>query len=93
MADAWELLIAESDLDAQNHDAWQHLVSVISGAGETIIISGAVEATVEETGIDVDVVFSVDATVEISDPVAANVENVVSVAIELSKIEAGVCTS
>jgi len=61
------------------------------GGGETIIISGAVEATVEEIKIAVNVISSADASVEISDPVTANVENVVAVSVSDENIEAGVC--
>ncbi len=59
--------------------------------GETIIISGAVEAIVEEVKIEVSVENAVEATVEISEPATARVENVVDVAVTDENIKVGVC--
>lgn len=61
------------------------------GGGETIYISGAVEATVEEIRIDVNVISTAEASVEVSDPVTAKAENVVAVSVSDENIEAGVC--
>lgn len=88
--DAWEILFDNSTLGAGN-DAWKHL-NAQTGGGETIIISGAVEANVEDIEISVTVTNVVDAAVEVSDPVTAKAENVVAVSVSEENIEVGVCS-
>lgn len=39
MADAWELLLAESSLPEHDHDAWEHLESVKAGGGGVTVVS------------------------------------------------------
>jgi len=39
MADAWELLVAESSLPEHAHDAWEHLESVKAGGGGLTVVS------------------------------------------------------
>lgn len=39
MADTWTLLVAESSLPEQGHDAWEHLESVKNGGGGLTVVS------------------------------------------------------
>ncbi len=91
MADAWEILFDNSTLGS-GHDAWEHLnAQEGGGGGETIIISGAVEAIVAESHVTVTVTSTINVTAEISDPLTVRAANVVSVAVSEENINAGAC--
>lgn len=91
MATLREFIRDQSSLPVGNtiRDHIEHPAT--GGSGETIIISGPVEAVVDEIKTEVSVVSIVDATVEISEPVTAKAENIVAISIKDQNIEAGVC--
>jgi len=88
---AWEILVDNSSLPASGFDAWEHLNSPEGTGGQTIYVPGGVEAIVESIKIDVMVSDTVDAVVDVTDPIIANVVNVVSVAVTAANINAGTC--
>lgn len=91
MADAWEILFDNSTLGT-GHDAWEHLnAQEGGGGGETIIISGAVEAIVTAAHIVATATSTATATAEISEPITARATNIVSIDIAAQKITAGTC--
>ena len=54
MADAWTLLIAESSLLEQGHDAWEHLESTKAGGSGTVFVSD-IEVEMESLCFEVEI--------------------------------------